>query len=814
MNTDKLSPEKLIPPADEALVPNDYFGSSATAIANRYYASEIGTMDQLQIGELWRRIRKHKFLIAIIVLIVTAVVTVEAYRTKSRYRATATLQLELENRTLFRSGDVSIESEESDNIFLTTAAMKTKIRLLQSRPLLEDVVASLRLDQNTRFMDAMQRKSILESLQTITGRLKGPSAAPASLYIESPSTPAPEELLTRTAQESARLSPYVGVLSGSLSAAQVDDTQMMTISYEHTDPQLAAQIVNTAAEYFVAHNYRNKTRKYTTTSSWLNARTRELKSKLEEAEQKLATFSSSHDLPSQGDKDSKVSSSSLIVEKLGKLQAQALQADTERILKQSLYEEVQQGRLAQLPEAFADAKLTAIQNKLSELSIQSAQYAGRFGPDNPRTQDVRKQMTALQQQLDEGRATLAAKLQADYQRAARDHQTLQSALEQARTESKSETAQQNQALVQFGLLQQEIQIAKSLYTEFLQKTNQASIQQANQHNNLQVIEQANLPVTPVGPNRLRIILTGFLLSLCFGIGLALAIEYFDDTIKTTDDVSRFIGLPALAVIPAALSRRSRLRAKTSEAMAMVGTEKAIQRPLISQTGLLADSSASLLTEAYRGLRTSILLSAAGTPPKTILFTSSQPGEGKTTTAVNTAISLAQLGLSVVIIDCDLRRPSVHKVFGMDSSQGISSYLSRNVRLASLLQDSSVPCVSVLPCGTIPPNPTELLSSEKMKTLVQLLREHFDHVLIDSPPLTNVADSLVLSSLADGVILVVQSGTSKRRAVQRVRRDLMQVGAKIFGVVLNKVDHRNDGYGDYSYYTNYYSHYSSNGAEAK
>lgn len=810
MTAEKPPSDRLIAPPEEALIPTDYFGASANQIANRYYASEIGGLDNLQLGEIWRRIRKHKWLIAVIVLIVTAVVAVEAYRTKSIYRASATLQLELENRTLFRSGDISIESEESDNVYLTAAAMKTKIRLLQSRPLLEDVVASLRLDQNPRFMEVTQRKNILESLQTISGKFKGTgNVAPPSLYIETPPAPTPEELLSRTAQESARLSPYVGILSGGLSAAQVEETQMLMMSYEHTDPMLAAQIVNTAAEYFIAHNYRNKTRKYNSTSSWLNTRTRELKSKLEEAEQKVADFSSSHSLPSQNDKENKINS--LVIEKLGKLQAQALQADTERILKESLYQEVQQGRLAQLPEAFADSKLVAIQNKLSELSIQSAQYVGRFGPDNPRTQDVRKQIAALQQQLDEGRTTLAAKLKADYERAARDEQTLRAALEQARNEAKSETVEQNQALVQFGLLQQEVQIAKNLYTEFLQKTNQASIQLAEQHNNLQVIEPATLPVNPVGPNRLRIIMTGFLLSLCFGVGLALAIEFFDDTIKTTDDVSRFIGLPALAVIPAALSRRSRLRGSASKATALANQAQPMQRPLLSQVGSLIDTSASLLTEAYRGLRTSILLSAAGTPPKTILFTSSQPGEGKTTTTVNTAISLAQLGLSVVIIDADLRRPSVHKIFGLDPSHGISSYLSRNVRLASLLQDSTIPCVSVLPCGAIPPNPTELLSSEKMKTMVQLLREHFDHVLIDSPPLTNVADSLVLSSLADGVILVVQSGQSKRRAVQRVRRDLMQVGAKIFGVVLNKVDHRANGYDNYSYYTNYYSHYESNGS---
>ncbi len=807
MTDENLSPDKLMPPADNALLPADYFRSPLDAVANRYYPSDAGVMDGLQIGELWRRIRKHQWLILVIVLIVTSVVAVESYRTKSIYRAAATLQLDLENRTLFRSGDVSIESEEYENAYLTAASMKTKIRLLQSRPLLEDVVASLQLDRSSQFMDVMQRKNVLESMQTIAGRVKGNGyVAPPSLYIESPPAPTPESLQTRTPQESARLSPYVNILSGALSAAQVDDTQMMTISYEHTNPTLAAQIVNTAAEFFVAHNFRNKTRRYNSTSSWLNTHTRDLKSRLEQAEQKLADFSSSHSITSP------TSNEKMEVAKFGNLHGQVMQAETERILKQSLYQEVQQGRLAQLPEAFSDAKLTALQGRLNELSIQSSQYVGRFGPDNPRTQDVQKQIAALQRQLDEGRKNLGEKLKADYERAARDEQTLRSALDRSKTETKSEEIQQNQANIQFGILQQDVQIAKNLYTEFLQKMNQASVQLAEQHNNLQIIEPATMPVAPVGPNRLRIILTGFLLSLCFGIGLALTIEFFDDTVKTSDDVMRYIGVPTLAAIPAVLTRRSRLRGGGDKTTALVERNTALSRPLISQLSQMPGRSASLLNEAYRGLRTSILLSAAGTPPKTILFTSSEPSEGKTTTTINTAISLAQMGLSVVVIDADLRRPSIHKALGIDAAHGISSYLSQKIRLTSLLQNCSIPCLSILPCGVVPPNPTELISSEKMKSMVQLLKENFDHVLIDSPPLTNVADALVLSTLVDGVIVVVQSGSSKRRALQRVRRELMQVGAKVFGVVLNKVDRRNSGYYDYRYYANHYSGYSSDIAE--
>ena len=201
----------------------------------------------------------------------------------------------------------------------------------------------------------------------------------------------------------------------------------------------------------------------------------------------------------------------------------------------------------------------------------------------------------------------------------------------------------------------------------------------------------------------------------------------------------------------------------------------------------------------------MLLSTAGNPPKTVLITSSQPGEGKTTTVVNTAISLAQLGASVLIIDCDLRKPSAHKVFGVDHSKGLSTYLSRDIDIDGLIIKLQISNLSLLPCGPIPPNPAELISSERMRNLLQTLSERYDHVLIDSPPLIHVTDPVILSSLVDGVILVVHGGKSTRAVTQRARQELTSVGAKVFGVVLNNVDLKRDGYDDY-YYHRYHSGY--------
>jgi capsular exopolysaccharide synthesis family protein len=284
------------------------------------------------------------------------------------------------------------------------------------------------------------------------------------------------------------------------------------------------------------------------------------------------------------------------------------------------------------------------------------------------------------------------------------------------------------------------------------------------------------------------------------------LEYVDNTIKTVDDVSRYIRLPALGVIPnigtsqpKSFSAKGKNRRKAL-AEATPGNGANPLRP----AHLMTLDSRSSAAEAYRVIRTSVLLSSAGHAPKTMLVTSAQPGEGKTTTVVNTAISLAQLGASVLLIDCDLRRPSTHKLFGVDNLRGLSTYLSRDIKIDGLIQKLQMPNLSLLPCGPLPPNPAELISSEKMRNLLADLSAQYDHILIDSPPLINVTDPVILSRLVDGVIMVIHGGKSSRDVVRRARQELEAVGAKIFGVVLNNVDLRREGYN--YYYYRYYSGY--------
>ena len=752
---------------------------------------------KLNLRQIWYTVKKRKWLVAVIALIVTTIVTVATFQSKSIYQASTTIEIDRDNGSLYRSGEVVIQTDEAADAYLVGLSMKNKMRVLQSRPLLEDVVATLNLDKDPRFLDVDGKKSVLDAVRTILSKFQGGTVAPAH------AVPAPPEELNvgaeRSPEESARLAPFVAILSSHLSAEPLEDTSMLVVSFSHTDPQLAATVVNTVARMFIDRTFQNSTEKFTKTSGWLEQMTGELQSKVEKAQQDVENYTREHNMFSADGKET------LTADRLSRLFDEETKAESNRILKQSLYEQVKAGHLSELPEAYADPRAAELEKRMGELTVSLAQLNVKYGPDNPRLAEVKQQISALQQQLDTSRTRLEAKLKADYERAVTDENALKSALDNA----KADAVQQNEAAIQLNILKQRVDTSKQLYTDFLQKESQAKVQVAEQHNNMRVIESADTPSRPVGPDRLKAIMISLFLSLAAGLGLAFFLEHLDNTIKTVEDVNKYAQLPALGVIPAitgAGARKLLYRKRTQETGSAQSLAKAGSPDQPMPVQLVALDNRSSAAEAYRGLRTSVLLSSAGGPPKTVMFTSGQPGEGKTTTAINTAISLAQLGSSVVVIDADLRKPATHKVFGISHDVGLSTYLSgENVSLASVIQKLPIPHLSLIASGPIPPNPAELVSSEKMKKMLRELSEQYDHVLVDSPPLMHVTDPVILSTIVDGVILVVHGGKSTRDAVRRSRQELASVGAKVFGVVLNNLDLRREGYDNYYYY-NYYSGY--------
>src|SRR5215471_9291417 len=741
------------------------------------YSSE---KEEMHLRDMWRIVRKRKWMVVSLTVIVTTVVAIEMIRARSIYQASTLVEIEKVTPTATKNGELVVRDSDLDSL-------KTKMLMVKSQPVLKDVVVSLRLTQDPRFIEKDSSRPLIPTLKRM---FRLASSEPTEASQEDPANGDID------GPDQGTIESYALILEKWLTVDLVCETRAVKICYPNTDTGEAAAIANHVAKSFMDLSFKNQTAQFTDTSDWLDRSTRELKAKVEQAEQALADYTREHHIFSTDGKET------LTTEKLSRLHDQLTRAQTDRLLKQSLYEELTAGRVAQLPETYLDTRQGTLRGKLADLQGQAAELAVKYGPKNPKLIEVNQQITIIQQQIDEGMQALEEKLKGEYNRSVADEKSLSSALDEAKFAAERE----NQDAIQFSILKQEVETAKSLYTDFLQKTNQANLQVAEQHPGMHVIQPALVPKTPVGPRRTANTLIAFVLSLGAGIGLVFFLEYLDNTIKSVEDVSRYIQLPALGVIPAiATSAPRRLLSKSKAAGSITGGRTNTIPGTAIASRLQNVEGHSSAAEAYRALRTSVLLSAAGSPPKTLLVTSGQPGEGKTTTVVNTAMSLAQLGAEVLIIDADLRKPSVHKVFGLDPSQGLSTYLSRNANLDSLIQKPALPHLSVMTSGPIPPNPAELISSDKMKNMLRLLQERYDHILIDSPPLINVTDPVILSTEVDGVVLVVSWGKSTRDIARRVRSELTSVGAKIFGVVLNNVNFRHEGYDDYYYYR-YYTEY--------
>ncbi|MEP7341431.1 MAG: polysaccharide biosynthesis tyrosine autokinase [Acidobacteriota bacterium] len=749
------------------------------------YGKQKEEENAINLRELWRRIKRRKWLVVLIVSVTTLMMAVETARQKNVYQATATVEIGKNAQMILKTGDLTIENDNSQ--------IETALFLLSSYPLLEETAINLNLDKNLAFLDITKQRSFWDVVKQKLDKDDSDGERKAEedrLDVEQIEATNLQKL---SREESKRLAPYVNILRDGLTVKQLRTSKLVKLSFNHTNPEIAAMVTNGIAQTFKERSFYRKTEKYSNTSSWLNRSTRDLESQMQKAEQAIADYTRANGIFSTEGKED------LTTTKLSHLYDQTMRAETDRLIKQSLYEEVRQGRVAQLPEAFSNTATSDLQKKLSDLTVAAAQLNAKYGADNPRVVEVKDQVVALREEISKTRTQLAEKLKADYERAQRDEASLKAALGRA----KGEAVQQNQTAIQFNILKQNVETAKSLYTDFLQKTRQADIEMAQQSRDVIIAEPARTPEGPIGPQRFRSVLLSFLLSLAAGVGLCFLLDHLDNTIKTVDDVTRYVHLPSLGIIPSLNSAAARRGVYGQRKKSLNG--KPETAAMQATSALAKGDSSTPVAEAYRMLRTSILLAAAGQPPKTILMTSSQPGEGKTTTSVNTGICLSQMGAKVLIIDADMRRPRVHKMFGLNHRRGLSNYLSSDMLLKNVVQPTRIPNLWVLPSGIVPPNSADLLSSEKMHSMLQKLSGYFDHILIDSPPITSVTDPILLSRMVDGVVMVIHGGKSSREMVAYARQELHNVGAKILGVVLNNVNLARDGY-DYYYYRRYQYEY--------
>jgi polysaccharide biosynthesis transport protein len=748
--------------------------------------------ERAHLRDYVKAVRKRLWMVVGLAVFVTALTTVMMLRRHNVYEATGRVQVDLE------AVNPLLSSSKNSSVFVGSpvndpAYFNTQLQILASPGLLRRAVKALDLENNSVFIAKMNRRPLWKNLERLVGlggasldQAKRPNEIPVAAFKGSEET-----------EEAERLAPFVAALQRDLkiepvkeTRLQAKETRLIEISYTTGDPRLAARVVNAIGDSFATANLDKKTRAGSASGGFLNQRIAELQSQIRDGEQELIAYGKSNQILSLDP------TQNTVVDRLVGLNKQLLEAENERKLAEASY------RAAQVPGAAAalareNAKnVDDAEQKLTELQQRRAHLLVETTEEWPEVKEVDQQIATLQPRIREMQSRAAAVVITNLKTRFDQSLAREASLRTSFNQQRGETLTQNEAAINYHIIQQEIETNKNLLDGLLQRSKENDVALAGTPNNIAVVDYAIAPQQPAGPQRLLTIMVAFVFAVAFGLCLAVFLEYLDNTVRSAADVERMLGLPALAIIPSVggFARRRFFRGRSK-----TGLEGVLSRPAL----LVNNEPRSTIAEAYKQLRTSILLSTAGRAPKTLLVTSAKPAEGKTTTAVNTAISLAQTGARVLVIDADLRRPMIHKIFEILNVAGLSTMLSRTMSgsdMLALIEYQSDSGLHVLTSGPIPPNPAELLGSAQMRSLLQTLALNFDHIVIDSPPITNVTDGVLLATLVDGVVLVVHGGQATRELVRRTRGLLRGVGARIFGVVLNNVKEREDDY----YYRGYYS----------
>jgi succinoglycan biosynthesis transport protein ExoP len=772
---------------DERLVPardgRDLDRSLADLTQAKPYGRYGNTSTDLNLREYLYVVLQRKWLIMSMVLVITSLATIQAYREPSVFEGATTIKIEQKAQSILQSGTGGgIVIGQNDPNF-----WGTQLKLLQNPTLARQVILTLDLQHNPTFFGPQGQSSIFASLKRIFSRDK---------VVQSPTqsgngtTPIDEETIKErqlTPEEEAALEPYEDTIAGSLVVDPVPQTNLVIIRYRHTDPLLAQKIADTLADVFVHDNVERQESGTSKATQDLAQEIAKYQEQIKKKQADIFNYAKTYELPLTD-----APASNLRQQRVSTYSSQLLEAENAKRSLQAAYDAAKNS-----PDPFAnpevqkDERIIHLRQKISDLRDKESGLLQKYTPEWPEVQQVQGQIKTLEAELKKAPNEVLAAMKAKADAAASQLAGLQSAY----TKESGLTAQQTKNVIELASMRADFASDQQYLNTLFQKRRELNAVSGTGGTNVSVSNYSRLPHAPVGPYRMRTIVIALVLSLVAGIGLAFLLDFLDDTIKSVDDISRYINLPSLALIPAARADKARLRGgqpvspSDTTALAMVQDVR------------------SPIAESYRHLRTSLLLSSAGTPPRTILITSSQPSEGKTTTAINTAFILAQTGVQVLIIDCDLRRPRLHAHFNMPNARGLTNALSGDAsEIDKLIQTcDQAPNLKVLTSGPMPPNPAELLGSEEMRKLLKTLSDRFTHVIVDSPPAISFTDASILSTFVDGVILVVHGGRSSRAVVRRAKQQLLDIGANIFGVVLNNV--KMESKSNY-YYTGYYDYYDS------
>ena len=737
---------------------------------------------EVHLRDYWKVIRKRIWMIAAIALIAVVIAAVKAFTTQPIYRGTATLQINIENPQIVDFKEIFTVNMWAMDYY------QTQYKILESRNLARRVVHKMNLAAHPEFLpDAPSlyqnwksgvRSSVGKFLRSI--HLLPPPKKSAS--------PSKDVFSNSDDQENEKNSPLVSAFLGRLRVEPVKESRLVRVHFDAYHPDLSGKVPNVLVEEYIQLNLESRVNSSEQAKEWLGKQLEELKAKVERSDEALQAFGSQNDIISLDEKENPT------LKRLDELNQELAKAESERMAKEAIYRQIKQDRAFDaIPSILENKLIQDLKQTYIQLEAQYMRLSETFKPTYPEMVRLKNQMESTQKRLNIEVEKIIASIKNEYESGLRREALLRAAFEQQKTK----TLTMQQKSIQYNILKRESDTNKDLYKSLLQRLKEVGVSAGFQATNIQVVDRAETPRGPFAPDRHKSILLAVVIGLFLGVGLAFFFEYLDNTVKTPEDVEQLCRLPSFGMIPeVSCERRIRLPKGKSFPVELISS----------------NYPKSILSEAYRNIRTSLMLSFSEQPPKKIAVTSANPLEGKTTTLINTAISLSQIGARVLIIDADMRKPRIHKVFdsgnGSGNGAGLSNFLSGNSKLWSVIRKTDIQNLYYIPAGSVPPNPAELIGSNLFRDMMQALAERFDHIIVDCPPVIGFADSIILSTVVDGVILVVLSGKTSRMALQHAKDALFQVNAKILGVVLNRVNILHSEYSDYYY--RYYYYYGESG----
>jgi capsular exopolysaccharide synthesis family protein len=744
--------------------------------------------EEVHLRDYLNVILKRKKIILLFLASVFITATILTFMMTPLYKSTAVVRITSDNPNVLSFRDVQGLTPGADYY-------QTQYEIFKSRSLAEKVIMNLSLDKKRDFMPV---ESTLDHVKGfIFNNTIGVLSRVYSLIVtEQPvkEKPIASDNVTMKDEKGDIPNSVINALIKRLEITPIKNSQLVQVSFISNNPEISMNVANAVAQTFIAFDLESKIGASKDAKNFLENQIEVAKRKVEASEQKMNEYAAQKEIIL--DKDNQ----SLLTQKLSDISSALNSVATERMQKEGLYREVKQAG-ENNPIILNNPLIQGLKRELASLEAEYFNLSKIYTPDYPKMKSLKSQMDTIQKRIEQEVAKLVNSVESDYNASLKKEENLTKAFN---TQKRKVLSFQDTA-AQFEVLRREVDANKNLYNSLLQRFNEVGVSASSTATNIQVLDKAIYPKTPYKPNVSLNILLSIVFGIIGGIGLAFLAEYFDNSVKDTTDIEKGASLPMLGIIPDFEDIERRVNLPTPGNILL---QKASDPPKMPT--IIYPEKATPVAEAFRSISAFILLSSSEKPPKTILVTG--PGEkvGKTTISVNIARALLESLGNGIIIDADLRRPKLHHAFQINNAIGLSTFLSGNIDFDGangvLIKPTSVKGLSIITSGPIPPNPSELIGSTRMRDLIYALESAFEFVIFDSPPVMGLPDAIYLSKLVSGTVLVVKAGETTRNELIEIKKLFRSINAKILGVVLNGVKRNDLRYGSYNYY--YSSYYSS------